>query len=134
MGPRDEDPLLSDLAMIQHSCDYAFVGPGGEKLTLRLHRARSSTAFDEEAYERIARMLLALHFSLLRKEEPTLQLDPGWQTTVHWVQDFDAPCDVESLQVTEMLGRGRMQALAQDVKDPSLRAWLLQEADLTDVA
>ncbi len=79
-------------------------------------------------------MMLALHLSFLRNEVPTPDLHPGWQVTVHWVQDFDAPYDVDSLQVTEMLGRGRMQALAQDVKDPSLRAWLLQEADLTDVA
>lgn len=78
-------------------------------------------------------MLLALHFSFLRNEGPTFNLHPGWMATVHWVQDFDAPYDVESLQVTEMLGRGRIQALAQDVKDPLLRAWLLQEADLTDV-
>jgi hypothetical protein len=120
--------------MMEQSFDYAFVGPGGEKLTLRLHRARSSPAFDEDAYERIARMMLALHLSFLRNEVPTPDLHPGWQVTVHWVQDFDAPYDVDSLQVTEMLGRGRMQALAQDVKDPSLRAWLLQEADLTDVA
>lgn len=118
---------------MQHSFDYAFAGPSGERLTLRLHRARSSPAFDEEAYERIARMLLALHFSFLRNERPTCNLHPGWMVTVHWVQDFDAPCDVESLQVTEMLGRVRMQALAQELKDPSLRAWLLQEADLTGV-
>jgi hypothetical protein len=64
---------------------------------------------------------------------PTPDLYPGWQVTMHWVQDFDAPYDVESFQITEMLGRVRMQSLGQDLKDPSLRAWLLQEADLTDV-
>lgn len=77
--------------------------------------------------------MLALHLSSLRNEVPTTDLSAGWQTSVHWVRDLDSPCDVESLQVTEALGRGRMLALAQQVEDPAVRAWLLQEADLTDV-
>lgn len=118
---------------MQHTFDYTFTGPSGERLTLRLYRARSSATFSEDDYERIARMLAALHLSMLKKVEPTPSLGPAWRVTVRWVLDFEEPYDVDSLQVTEELGRGRMEALAEQLGDPKLRAWLLQEADLTDV-
>jgi hypothetical protein len=124
---------LNEFAMIQHSFDYAFKCPSGERLTLRLYRARYSPAFSDEDYEHIARMLLALHLSMLRKGDLTPDLDPSWQVTVRWVCDFQDPYDMDSLQVTEAMGRGRMESLARQVKDSRLRDWLLQEADLTDV-
>ena len=119
--------------MIQQSFDYAFVGPGGEKLTLRFHRGRASPAIGEEAYERIARMLLGLHLSLSRGEKPTPYLDASWRVSVRWVENDDEPYDVDSLQITEKVGRRRLEECAQQIEDPLLRDLLLQEADLTDV-
>jgi hypothetical protein len=119
--------------MIQHSFDYNFVRPSGEKLTLRLYRGRASPAISEEAYERIARMLLAFHLSALRDEKLTTEIDSSWRVSVRWVENDDAPYDIDSLNITEKAGRARLEACAQQVKDPLLRDWLLQEADLTDV-
>ena len=118
---------------MQHAFDYIFIGPSSERLTLRLYRASSSSIFSSDDYERIARMLTALHLSKDQKVEQAPFLEPTWRVTVRWVSDFEEACDVDSTQVTENLGRARMEALARRLEDSKMRAWLLQEADLTDV-